>query len=295
MHDEATEEEASGGLVWQVDRDGYEIVTGVPIDGIPRLDFRADFWRSEERERLVGLRGVIRPRGGEVRTYRPMTDKPGLARRLADMYDYEDHATGKHRLSIDSYRRLKDVRRRLNVVRGKLANKDGKAVDEHHKLVGKHAKLLAEERGLAGRSAIPSDEDILKFVGKYGLLVPGDKMLVEDLVTLSMYLRVFAETLEAGEHDGASELFNDRVLPAMTVRLGSDAGRGSPSSRWTMEPVPVDLASAAWMQMAQELTQGRRLAKCAAPDCSEWFPARSNKLYCNNRCKKAAWNHAQKP
>ena len=81
-------------------------------------------------------------------------------------------------------------------------------------------------------------------------------------------------------------MFNDAVLPSMTVRLvGSKVGK--PTANWKLEVEPVNLMALAWLQIASELTIGKRMKKCEASDCLEWFPDRSNKRFCNNRCKMA--------
>ena len=74
------------------------------------------------------------------------------------------------------------------------------------------------------------------------------------------------------------------VVPDMTVRLvGSKAGR--PTANWNLEVQPTNLMAFAWLQIASELTVGRGMKKCEAQDCLEWFPERSNKRFCSNRCK----------
>jgi len=142
---------------------------------------------------------------------------------------------------------------------------------------------LYDEDPLSDR---PSDADVLHFVNKFGLLIEGGEMPVRDLIYTAKYLYLFARAVDIGDRPSARDLFNERVTPTMTIRLvGSSTGR--PTANWTLEPQPTDLISVAWLQMAQELTHGKRLKKCEAPDCLDWFPDRSNKRFCNNRCKMA--------
>jgi hypothetical protein len=132
----------------------------------------------------------------------------------------------------------------------------------------------------------PSDEQILEFCNQYGLLVPGNKMYVRDLVLTCKYLHLFAGAIDRGDKSKARKVFNDAVVPGMTVRLvGSKSGK--PTANWNLEVEPVNLIALAWLQIASELTVGKGMKKCAAPDCLEWFSDRSNKRFCNNRCKMA--------
>jgi hypothetical protein len=132
----------------------------------------------------------------------------------------------------------------------------------------------------------PSDQQVLAFNNRYGLLIPGNKMYVRDLVQTCKYLYIFAGAIDRGDKAKAREVFNDAVVPGMTVRLvGSKSGR--PTANWELEVEPVNLIALAWLQIAAELTVGKGMKKCEAPDCLEWFPERSNKRFCNNRCKMA--------
>ncbi len=153
------------------------------------------------------------------------------------------------------------------------------------------ARRLAAMYPIERRVLRPSDDEVLQFANDHGLLIEGDVMPVGDLIYTAKYLHAFAKAIDAGRIHQARRVFNERVLPQMTVRLvGSKAGR--PTANWTLEVEPTNLIAAAWLQMARELTQGKRLKKCAAPDCLEWFPDRANKRFCNNRCKMA-FHHAE--
>ena len=132
----------------------------------------------------------------------------------------------------------------------------------------------------------PTDEQVLGFCDRYGLLVPGRAMLIRDMVQTCKYLRLFIEAIDRGDKATAREVFNGAVVPGMTVRLvGSKAGR--PTANWNLEVQPTNLIALAWLQIASELTVGKGMKKCEAQDCLEWFPERSNKRFCNNRCKMA--------
>lgn len=148
------------------------------------------------------------------------------------------------------------------------------------------ARRLAGLHPFDTKTVVPSDEDILSFTDTYGLLLRGDEMSVRTLIYTAKYLSVFASAVDGERKQQAREVFNERVLPNMTVKLvGSATGR--PTANWSLEVEPVDLISTAWLQMAAELTQGQKLKKCVAPDCLEWFSDRPNKKFCNNRCKMA--------
>lgn len=219
----------TGELTWHMDAAGYEIIETENLGVAQRTKLDANFYRPEKQEAYYANRGVVRAQGGELRSYKPVTDTPGLARRLAGLYD-EDPFLNR-----------------------------------------------------------PTDADVLEFVSDYGLLSAGTEMPVRDVIYTSKYLYLFSVAMDAGDKHGARQLFNERVLPTMTVRLvGSKTGR--PTANWTLEPKPINLISAAWLQMAQELTHGKSLKKCAAPDCLEWFPERRNKRFCGNRCKMSFRN-----
>jgi hypothetical protein len=72
----------------------------------------------------------------------------------------------------------------------------------------------------------------------------------------------------------------------MTVRLVGSNSRKI-TAKWNLEIEPVNLIAVAWLQIATELTTGRAMKKCNSPDCFGWFPDRSNKKFCDNRCKLA--------
>lgn len=219
----------TGELTWYVDLAGYEIVETENLRAAQQANLDANFYRPDKQEAYYARRGVVRAKGGELRSYKPSIDTPGLARRLAGLYD---------------------------------------------------------ESPVLNR---PTDADVLDFVSRYGLLSAGTEMPVRDVIYTSKYLYLFAAAVDSDKKHDARQLFNERVLPSMTVRLvGSKTGR--PTANWTLEPKPTDLISAAWLQMAQELTHGKSLKKCAAPDCLEWFPERTNKRFCGNRCKMAFHN-----
>ena len=227
MHDMLT-----GELTWHVDMAGYEIIETEDLGAAQQTNLDANFYRPEKQEAYYARRGVVRAKGGQRRSYKPASDTPGLARRLAGLY---------------------------------------------------------AEDPLLNR---PTDADVLGFVSDYGLLSVGPEMPVRDVIYTSKYLYLFSVAIDSGDKQGARKLFNERVSPSMTVRLvGSKTGR--PTANWTLEPKPTNLISAAWLQMAQELTHGKSLKKCEAPDCPEWFPERTNKRFCGNRCKMA-FHNAQK-
>ena len=132
----------------------------------------------------------------------------------------------------------------------------------------------------------PTDEQVLGFCNSYGLLVPGHAMFVRDMIQTCKYLHLFVAAIDRGDKAKAREVFNNAVVPDMTVRLvGSKAGR--PTANWNLEVQPTNLMAFAWLQIASELTVGKGMKKCEAQDCLEWFPKRSNKRFCNNRCKMA--------
>lgn len=214
----------TGELVWEVDTAGYEIdpgrMPGVEHPGV----LGARFFRDKGVDEQYVSRGVIRPRGGKARQYRPMEEAPGLARRLAALFPID------------------------------------------------------------GKSHGPSDEGIVNFVNKYGLLTANTEMPVRDFLYTAKYLSVFASAVDNENRNVAREVFNERILPRMTVKLVG-AASGAPTANWFIDVEPIDLISAAWLQMAAELTQGKKLKKCAAPDCLDWFPDRANKRFCDNRCK----------
>jgi hypothetical protein len=133
----------------------------------------------------------------------------------------------------------------------------------------------------------PTDDQVLAFSDRFGLLVPGEKMYVRDIVLTCKYLHLFAEAIDRGDKLKAREVFNDAVVPGMTVRLvGSRL-----TANWKLEVEPINLIALAWLQIASELTTGKTMKKCDAPDCLEWFSDRSNKRFCNNRCKMTFHRH----
>ena len=132
----------------------------------------------------------------------------------------------------------------------------------------------------------PTDDLILEFTQKFGLLIPGNCMAVADFVQTSKYLHIFAGALDRGEKLKLREIFNERIVPGMTVKLVGSAS-GKPTAMWNLEVEPLNLIAAAWLQLAMELTNGKPLKKCEAPGCLEWFAHRSNKRFCDNRCKLA--------
>ena len=132
----------------------------------------------------------------------------------------------------------------------------------------------------------PTNEQLLSFCNRYGLLIAGPKMYVRDMVQTCKYLHLFAGAIDRGEKPKARDVVNNAVVPGMTVRLvGNKAGR--PTANWNLEVEPTNLIALAWLQIASELTVGKGMKKCEAQDCMEWFPERSNKRFCNNRCKMA--------
>ncbi len=132
----------------------------------------------------------------------------------------------------------------------------------------------------------PTDEQLLKFCQQYGLLISGSRMYVRDVVQTCKYLHIFVNAIDRGDKLKSRKVFNQAVVPGMTVRLvGSKTGK--PTANWTLEVEPTNLIAVAWLQIASELTTGRGMKKCEAPDCLEWFPERANKRFCDNRCKMA--------
>ena len=114
----------------------------------------------------------------------------------------------------------------------------------------------------------------------------GDHTFVRDVVYTSKYLHVFAQAIDREQKKMAREVFNQAVVPSMTVRMvGSKTGK--PTANWSLNIVPTDLMAAAWLQMAGEMTKGDKMKKCEAPNCSDWFSYRANKKFCGNRCKMA--------
>ena len=217
----------TGELTWGVHEAGYEIVDAHEEVDVPDASLGANFYRSEKEQVFLMKRGVVRAKGGQLNSYVPSQDVPGLGRRLASMFQYDEP--------------------------------------------------LVES---------PTDEQVIGFCNRYGLLVPGQRMYARDLVQTSKYLHLFAEAIDRGDKTKAREVFNASVVPGMTVRLvGSKTGR--PTANWNLDVEPTNLIALAWFQIASELTSGKAMKKCQAPDCLEWFADRSNKRFCNNRCKMA--------
>lgn len=136
----------------------------------------------------------------------------------------------------------------------------------------------------------PRNGDIRRFVARFGLLANPDGEYVADWIYTIRYLAAFARAIDRGDKALAREIFNERIVPPMTVRLrGSKDGR--PTANWSLAIAPTNLMGAAWLQIAGELTSGIGMQKCAAPDCLDWFPERSNKRFCNDRCRNAAHRH----
>ena len=139
---------------------------------------------------------------------------------------------------------------------------------------------------LGAKSIVPTDNEILEFTNTFGLLAHGDTMAVGTLVYTAKFLSAFASAIDNNRKHVARDVFNERVQPKVTAKLVGSMSR-QPTANWSIEIEPVDLISTAWLQMAAELTHGKKLKKCAAPDCREWFPDRGNKMFCGNRCKMA--------
>lgn len=161
---------------------------------------------------------------------------------------------------------------------------------------------LEEVPGMARRLAsldrqdnrgIPEDKDILEFASRYGLLGNHQTEHVADWIILARYLSAFAAAIDRDDKTLAREIFNDRVVPPMTVRLvGSKTGR--PTANWSLAVAPTNLSGAVWLQIANELTTGKRMHKCEAPDCLEWFPFRGNKRFCDDRCRNSAHRYEKR-
>lgn len=62
----------------------------------------------------------------------------------------------------------------------------------------------------------------------------------------------------------------------------------------TLELRPANLASLIWVLLSEELTSNLSLKQCQSPRCQQWFPHRSNKKYCSEKCKVYANRYIKK-
>lgn len=163
---------------------------------------------------------------------------------------------------------------------------------------------LEAESGLARRFACLSrkPKEILDFADEFGFLGFGrlehpDELDWEEEVqwwhTHIQGMRYIVEGIDAGARLKMTSIFNDYVgrdKPSMTVRIETGEGK-LPSQK----VVPINLLSAMWLQIADELTGTDNFRQCR--QCPRWFAYgpgtrhRETKRFCSARCRMAWHRH----
>lgn len=132
---------------------------------------------------------------------------------------------------------------------------------------------------------------VLEFANQYGLLGLGrsDGMEPENLEEWAseiLSVRYIFTQLKKGDQEEAAYAFTGKyvVLPMrLSVHL-----QGKPNQR-VLQMAPSTLCGAIWLMVADEIAKGAQYKSCKAPGCLEWFPIRSNKKFCSEACKQAAY------
>jgi hypothetical protein len=134
----------------------------------------------------------------------------------------------------------------------------------------------------------PQTEDgVLDFVSRYGLLRPGSSAGVE---AIQDEIRVVQQLLGFKEaHDWNSlKLWMAQNRKAIRVHPDFSA---DPSP--TLYLSPGSLIDAIYLQFFQDVSTGANSRLCKRPGCGEWFyygagtPHRSTAEYCSPKCQKA--------
>ena len=169
-----------------------------------------------------------------------------------------------------------------------------------------HAGLFREFAALD-----QTPESVVSFAGRYGLLWQeyGSFELFEDqwLISIAMVQALVSEydqAIAANDPEEKKqsferiwELFNtDRIPIRFKLRMHPHRTLAIPNKCWT-EPVPENLMSAIWLQIADQVSQGTQFKRCE--NCPSWFPVgpgtrtKPTKRFCSTRCR-VAWHQGRR-
>ncbi len=155
---------------------------------------------------------------------------------------------------------------------------------------------LEDTRGLARQFAsLPREPQALRdFADEFGFLGVGPSEHEEHELWWRTHIQGVhhvVQQIEAGNKQAMASAFTEYVEPSMTVRIEAPLGK-----RPSLKVAPLNLISAMWLQIAQEITEETKFRKCL--QCPKWFPHgsgtghKATKRFCSDRCRKA-WNRQQ--
>lgn len=125
---------------------------------------------------------------------------------------------------------------------------------------------------------------VLKFVDQYGLLGDQDQEPLEQIYNNIRFFHRLYRLIEGGKRDAARDVFNERARPLMTIKIG-----GYGQTKMGLEIVPTSLISCMHLQVAKDIVGVVKYGQCE--ECAKWFPYRSSKRFCGERCRKAWHRH----
>lgn len=130
-------------------------------------------------------------------------------------------------------------------------------------------------------------EDAICFAEKYGVLGnwKGLPETLEDWADVVRALNSVFIRIDIEDYHEARRRFNGGQ-PTMFMTLGLSEKLAAKNMQ-TFHVQPCHLFGVMWLQIADELTKGAKFQLCANPNCGNWFPIRSNKYSCSNKCKTA--------
>ncbi|GLQ05872.1 hypothetical protein [Sneathiella chinensis] len=127
----------------------------------------------------------------------------------------------------------------------------------------------------------------LKIDPKLGVQPNRQAMRLDKFWYLQEPVRVAVKCLDEGDKFGAASVFNHQ---AVTQQAWLQYHRLS--GKFEKQFIPVDLISAVWMQVEQEISGQRNWKRCQ--NCQTWFlPQTKRAVYCRKACK-VAWHRKQK-
>lgn len=142
-------------------------------------------------------------------------------------------------------------------------------------------------------------DSALSFVQRFGFLGlngrDAHEESVEDIIEQKKSIYGFISLIDHGpgymfDHATAlTQLFNDRVAPAISTELEAANGR------FALKIVPQTLLAYMWLQVASELIDGIEWRVCANPNCPhKWFPVRLSDLRLKDKmfCERVACRQA---
>ncbi|MCD8566656.1 MAG: hypothetical protein LRY36_01830 [Alphaproteobacteria bacterium] len=160
--------------------------------------------------------------------------------------------------------------------------------------------LVRKFSDLKTSSEYPHEEGVIDFANEFGMLGlypnrrnsdPLSSEYLSEWNYAASSIALIYEQLSIGALDNAASLYNNTSLKlAVQPRFSAEVS----FQRTGLQFRPVNLLTAMWFLLAEEIQGRKKFTRCSNRDCMEWYPARENRKWCSDRCRQVGCRNDKK-